>query len=133
MIVGASNIANPEVKPIDATTFVVTITDLNGCEFTDSVSVCVKKDNFKPISIITPNGDGMNDELYFGNLNEYPDNQLKIFNRWGNVIFEADGYQVQGALFNGTKNGEKLPPDTYYYILTFGDRVIKSALTIMWD
>ena len=133
LIVGASNIANPEVKPIDATTFVVTITDLNGCEFTDSVSVCVKKDNFKPISIITPNGDGMNDELYFGNLNEYPDNQLKIFNRWGNVIFEADGYQVQGALFNGTKNGEKLPPDTYYYILTFGDRVIKSALTIMWD
>lgn len=133
LIVGASNIANPEVKPLVETVFSVIITDQNGCEFIDSVKVCVKKDDFKAISIITPNGDGMNDELYFGNLNEYPKNQLKIFNRWGNVIFEAEGYQVKGELFNGTKNGEKLPPDTYYYILTFGDRVVKSALTIMWD
>lgn len=133
LIEGPSNIANPVVKPLVETIFGVTITDDNGCEFTDEVVVCVKEDNFKAVSIITPNGDGKNDELYFGNLNDYPDNTLKVFNRWGNLIFEAEGYQINGELFNGYRNGERLPADTYYYILTFDNQVIKSSLTILWD
>lgn len=134
LIIGASNIANPEIKPIVETIFTVTITDVNGCEFTDNVSVCVKKDSFKPISIITPNGDGNNDELYFGNLSDFPENKLIIFNRWGNVIFETEGYQLNGkALFDGTRNGDRLPADTYYYVLSYGGKEVKSALTILWD
>jgi gliding motility-associated-like protein len=133
LIEGPSNIANPVIKPLVETVFTVTITDTNGCEFTDDVKVCVKEDNFKAVSIITPNGDGKNDELFFGNLDDYPDNTLKVFNRWGNVIFEAEGYQINGPLFDGYRNGEKLPADTYYYILTFDNQVIKSALTILWD
>jgi gliding motility-associated-like protein len=133
LIVGSSTVSNPLVKPEVETTFTVTITDSNGCIFTDDVKVCVKADSFKPVSIITPNGDGNNDELYFGDLSDFPDNTLRIFNRWGNLIFEAEGYQIRGELFNGTRNGEKLPADTYYYILTFDDQVIKSALTILWE
>ncbi|MCE2790082.1 MAG: gliding motility-associated C-terminal domain-containing protein, partial [Saprospiraceae bacterium] len=133
LISGPANVANPLVRPEVETIFSVTITDANGCVFTDDVKVCVKADSFKPVSIITPNGDGDNDELYFGDLSEFPDNKLRVFNRWGNLIFEADGYQIRGELFNGTRNGERLPPDTYYYILTFDDQVIKSALTILWD
>lgn len=133
LIEGSSTVANPEVKPIVETIFSVTITDVNGCKFTDEVVVCVKEDNFKPVSIITPNGDGENDELYFGNLNDFPNNTLRIFNRWGNLIFEADGYQIKGQLFDGTRNGERLPADTYYYVLTFDNQVIKSSLTILWD
>jgi gliding motility-associated-like protein len=133
LIEGSSTVANPTVKPLEETIFTVTITDVNGCEFTDEVVVCVKEDNFKAVSIITPNGDGQNDDLFFGNLDDYPDNTLKIFNRWGNLIFEAEGYQIRGVLFDGTRNGERLPADTYYYILTFDDQVIKSSLTILWD
>lgn len=36
----------------------MTITDSNGCEYTDDIKVCIKEDTFKPVSIITPNGDG---------------------------------------------------------------------------
>jgi gliding motility-associated-like protein len=133
LIEGSPNIAEPVIKPIVETTFTVTITDVNGCVFTDDVKVCVKVDNFKAISMLTPNDDGKNDELYFGDLSDYPDNQLRIFNRWGNLIFEADGYQITGDLFNGTRNGERLPADTYYYVLTYGDQVVKSALTILWE
>jgi len=133
LITGPSNVANPLVTPVVETVFTVTVTDANGCEFTDDVTVCVKEDTFKPVSIITPNGDGKNDELYFGGLSDYPDNTLRIFNRWGNLIFEAEGYQVNGELFKGLRNGDRLPADTYYYILTFDNKVVKSSLTILWD
>ncbi|HRO72892.1 MAG TPA: gliding motility-associated C-terminal domain-containing protein, partial [Saprospiraceae bacterium] len=119
------------------TVFTVTVTDINGCTYDASVKVCVREphsnSDFQLVNIITPNGDGKNDELYFGDLSEYPDNSLKIFNRWGNTIFEAKGYQHLGKLFDGTRRGERLPADTYYYILTLGDQKYRSALTILWD
>lgn len=136
-IVGKSNIADPEIKPTTETVFTVTVVDANGCNYTAQVHVCIKEVNtneaFKLVNIITPNGDGKNDELYFGDLKDYPDNSLKIFNRWGNTVFEAEGYQHRGKLFDGTRHGERLPSDTYYYILKLGDQTYKSALTILWD
>jgi gliding motility-associated-like protein len=134
--VGSPTIFNPVVKPIIETIFTVIITDKNGCKFTDDVKVCIIEDPlslFKPVSIITPNGDGKNDDLYFAGLEAFPDNSLKIFNRWGNLLFEANGYQTYGSLFNGLRNGDRLPADTYYYVLIFEDQVIKSSLTIIWD
>ena len=136
LIQGPSNIANPIVSPAVETIFTVTITDVNGCEFTDEVKVCIIEDPlslFKAVSIITPNGDGLNDDLYFAGLEAFPENSLKIFNRWGNLIFEQEGYQSRGYIFDGLRNGDRLPADTYYYVLIFEDQVIKSSLTILWD
>lgn len=136
LIVGNTNTATPEVKPIETTTFIVTVTDVNGCDYIDSVLVTVIQDplsNFKEVTIITPNEDGDNDVLEFIGLESFPDNSLKIYNRWGGLIFEAYRYQSFGPLFDGTKNGERLPADTYYYVLVFEDKVIKNALTIIWD
>jgi gliding motility-associated-like protein len=56
---------------------------------------------------------------------------LVIYNRWGNIIFEKNDYQSDNDLFNGTKNGEVLPADVYYYVLTYQDKVIKNSLTIV--
>lgn len=136
LIVGNPNTATPEVKPTETTTFSVTVTDINGCDYVDSVVVTVIQDplsNFKEVTIITPNGDGDNDALEFIGLESFPDNSLKIYNRWGGLIFEAYRYQSFGPLFDGTKNGERLPADTYYYVLIFEDKVIKNALTVIWD
>jgi len=133
LIEGSSTIPNPVVRPDAETVFTVTITDVNGCQYEDDVKVCVKEDTFRPVSIITPNGDGKNDVLRFGGLADFPDNTLRIFNRWGNLVFEAEGYQVRGNLFEGMRGGERLPADTYYYILTFDGKIVKSSLTIVWD
>ena len=133
IISGATDIAEPIATPIKETEFKVTITDSNKCVYTASVKVCIKEAKVLGITIITPNNDGKNDELEFPGLIDFPDNTLKVFNRWGNIIFEAEGYQTKGILFNGERNGDRLPPDTYYYVLTFDNQVIKSALTILWD
>ena len=136
LIEGPSNVSNPTVKPLVETIFTVTVIDRNGCEFTDDVTVCILEDPlafFKEVSIITPNGDGKNDALYFSGLEAFPNNNLKIFNRWGNLLFEQEGYQTFGSLFEGLRNGDRLPADTYYYVLTFEGKVVKSSLTILWN
>ena len=74
--------------------------------------------------IITINGDGINDELRFSDIEKYPENELIIFNRWGNTIYHAKPYSNNWEpLYNGTSiNGEKLPIGTYYYILKLDER-----------
>ncbi|MEM7573784.1 MAG: gliding motility-associated C-terminal domain-containing protein [Bacteroidota bacterium] len=68
---------------------------------------------------ITPNEDGLNDRFVFEilefNAEDYPDNEIIIFNRWGDIVYEAKPYLND---FNGTlSDGSQLPEGTYYYIL----------------
>lgn len=68
---------------------------------------------------ISPNGDGKNDvwKLPFLQL-LYPDATVEIFNRWGQKIFESDGYAVP---WDGTLSGDPLPAGTYYFVLDLKD------------
>jgi len=85
---------------------------------------------------ITPNGDGINDELIFDELlntsENYPDNEIVIFNRWGDVVFQAKPYLNNWA---GTNNGgQDLPQATYYYILRLkiaDGLILKGDVTIL--
>ncbi len=133
-IVGSDELANTVVIPDVTTIYTVMITDPNGCEFEDQVEICVVDDPiaiFKEISIITPNDDGKNDALRFPGLEGYPDNTIQVFNRWGNLIYEKDGYQTDEERWDGTFGGDALPPDTYYYILKFDTYTFKSSITIV--
>jgi len=73
-----------------------------------------------PLSqLITPNGDGLNDAFIIDVILENPtlfkNNQLTIFNRWGDAVFEAQPYQNDWS--GQRKNGQILPEGTYYYLL----------------
>jgi gliding motility-associated-like protein len=69
-------------------------------------------------NVITPNNDGLNDELRFGAFCGY--NHIAIFDRWGVEVFNAD---VQsGLVWNGTdKKGKALSEGVYYYCLSGGN------------
>jgi len=76
-------------------------------------------DNLMPCdapNIITPNNDGMNDSFSLPCLDtdDYPAANLKIFNRWGDKIFEEDGYK---NTWSGEYKGRQTPTGTYYYLL----------------
>ncbi|MFT4533522.1 MAG: gliding motility-associated-like protein [Saprospiraceae bacterium] len=129
-----ANTANPTVSPTEETVYFVDITDENGCVFRDSVTICILDDPlefFELISIITPNGDGDNDDLTFTGLESFPENKITIYNRWGYPVFEQRGYQSGGELWNGENGGDVLPADTYYYVLNFNGETYKSHITIM--
>ncbi|TXE12089.1 T9SS type B sorting domain-containing protein, partial [Seonamhaeicola algicola] len=73
----------------------------------------------------SPNGDGDNDYLIINCISNYPNNTLKVYNRWGNLVFEKNNYNND---WEGTSNGrstlkasEKLPVGTYYYVLDLGN------------
>lgn len=72
-----------------------------------------------PPNVITPNGDGLNERLIFDQLDwspqDYPGNSIVIFNRWGQVVFEAKPYRNNWEGKNG--NGTPLPEGAYYYLL----------------
>ncbi|WP_394750899.1 PKD domain-containing protein [Spongiimicrobium salis] len=73
----------------------------------------------------SPNGDGVNETFTIDCISRYPNNVLRIYNRWGNLVFEAENYNND---WNGTSTGratidreDALPVGTYFYILDLGD------------
>uniref|UniRef100_UPI003AB365AF DUF7507 domain-containing protein n=1 Tax=Corallibacter sp. TaxID=2038084 RepID=UPI003AB365AF len=80
---------------------------------------------FEIFNGITPDGDGLNDFFLIEGIENFPNNNLKIFNRWGVKVYETDGYGISGNVFRGVSDGrvtisknEELPTGTYFYILT---------------
>lgn len=68
---------------------------------------------------VTPNEDGTNDTWDIPYIWYFTKNNLKIYNRWSNLVFEEDGYQ---GTWKGTRNnGNSLPDGTYFYVLDLGN------------
>jgi gliding motility-associated-like protein len=107
----------------ESNVFEVVVRDDNGCTDTEIIEIrgCTSRCN--PLEIwkaITPNGDGYNDEWDLeGYRNKYPDMVVRIYNTWGNLVFEsARGYPEP---WDGTKDGTALPAGTYFYVIDRGD------------
>ncbi|MEQ9100703.1 MAG: gliding motility-associated C-terminal domain-containing protein, partial [Imperialibacter sp.] len=75
----------------------------------------------------SPNGDGINDAFVIKGIESYPNNKVQIFNRWGNAIFEIQGYNNQNKVWNSESNiglilgSNKVPDGTYFYLIDLGD------------
>ena len=65
-------------------------------------------------NIITPNDDALNDAFEIPCLDFYPENNIKIFNRRGDIVYEKTAYAND---WTGTYQGDPLPEGTYFYIL----------------
>ncbi|PBJ16192.1 Molybdenum cofactor biosynthesis protein F [Flavobacterium sp. ACN6] len=84
----------------------------------------------------TPNNDGKNDLFRIDCIESYPNNELKVFNRWGALVYSKVHYEND---WNGTANvsgvvnrGDMLPTGTYFYVITIGDGTVKKGwLSIM--
>ena len=77
----------------------------------------------------SPNNDGINDVFTIDSIDEiacYPTNQLKIYNRWGILVYETNEYDNNTRAFRGISEGrttikqaEELPAGTYFYSLEY--------------
>lgn len=83
-------------------------------------------DEIEVFNVVTPNGDGSHDVLKIKGLERFPNNTVKIYNRWGVLVFSTKAYDTEGNVFDGTSNGrvtlnqeKKLPVGTYFYILDY--------------
>ena len=105
--------------------------DVNGDGDSDDITVNllnVADDGIIIYNVLTPNGDGKNDYFKIGGIEAFPDNTLRIFNRWGVEVFGVDGYGKPNVPnFTGESSGrttirqtKQLPVGTYYYVLDYG-------------
>jgi gliding motility-associated-like protein len=86
---------------------------------------------------ISPNGDGLNDVLVIRNIGMYPSNELLIFNRRGQVVYDTRGYGQGNTFFDGRdKQGGLLPSGQYFYALTIttasGEQQLKGTVFISY-
>lgn len=105
----------PTAMPSQTTTYTLTVTNINGCTSVDSVLITLSDIlSFNIHDIITPNGDGFNEFWVIENITAFPDNEVSIFNRNGQLVYKKSSYD---NTWGGTFNGQVLPDGTYYYVL----------------
>jgi gliding motility-associated-like protein len=98
----------------------VTVTDANSCSVTDTIVVTSERELCISIpNAISPNNDGVHDEWTLNMIELYPEAEVKIFNRWGELVWASEkGYPQK---WDGTSRGRPLPIDSYHYIINLHD------------
>lgn len=110
--------------------YLATLTDAEGCLTKDSTRILEKDCELFIPNVITPNSDGYNDYFVIVNIEYYPQNELIIFNRWGNELIRYTGYMNQWDGRNSA--GEKVSDGVYYYLLSLGNgRLYKGIITVI--
>jgi gliding motility-associated-like protein len=102
-----------------STKYTISVIDSNGCTARADVQVivlCKGAKIFVP-NTFSPNGDGSNDVFYPRGTGLDRAKSLRVFNRWGEVVFEQRDFPVNNALsgWNGRYKGNKPQPDVYVY------------------
>jgi gliding motility-associated-like protein len=111
----------------------------NACSSTTVKFRVAQPEKCKIPTIITPNDDGKNDEFILGEecyINgEGEDNiiTVSIFNQWGDEVFRSDSYPrpLESGHWDGSYNGKKLPPGTYYYLIQFNQQKPLSGFILL--
>jgi gliding motility-associated-like protein len=103
----------------------IEVCDIAGSCTTRIITIVVSGEVFT-YNAVSPNGDGKNEEFQIAGIDLIPatrENTVKIFNRWGDLVFETVNYNNTTNVFKGlSSNGKELPSGTYYYIISFSGR-----------
>ena len=117
----SSTIGRPLASPSATTVYVLNAKSLSSnCTNQDTIVVIVKTKIQIPTGF-TPNEDRINETWILEGIEDYPNAEVKIFNRWGGEIFTTKNYPNNP--FDGKKDNTVLPMGTYYYVIKTGDDV----------
>lgn len=129
--VSDTNSLTPFVSPEITTVYALTATE-NGCTLQDQVVISVASPLFFP-NTFSPDNDGTNDTWEIIGINVYTDCFVKIFDRWGQEVFQSVGYS-SGKAWDGTHNGNPLNEGVYFYIIELRDaeeQVFNGSITLV--
>ena len=111
---------NPVAFPLDDILYTITIVNKNGCVNSEQVLIKVQKDrNVYIPNAFSPNDDGENDVfmIFTNEISIKHVNQLQVFNRWGEKLYEATNFPPNDKNFGwtGYLNGQKMNPGVFVY------------------
>jgi gliding motility-associated-like protein len=115
----------PYANPKLTTTYNVKVADQYGCTNTANVTVttvCNGLNYFLP-NTFSPNGDGVNDIFAPRGTGLTRVNSMRIFNRWGEMVYERMNFMANDRTptggWDGTFKGKPASADVYVYIIEF--------------
>ena len=112
--IDATSISTPTTTPQDDIEYKILASTPDMCPVKDSIKVTITRKIFIP-NAFTPNNDSMNDVWEISGLKQYSDNEVYIYNRWGELVYYSKGYQTA---FDGKfTNGTDLPVGDYAYMI----------------
>ncbi|MEO8770865.1 MAG: PKD domain-containing protein [Ferruginibacter sp.] len=126
-----NSILNPLTKPDNDIVYTITaINNTTHCISRDSVSVKVVTDIYVP-SAFSPNADYLNDRWEIPGLEAYPNAEVTVYNRYGQMIFHSKGNAIS---WDGTYKGAQQSQGSYVYVIATGDKKIgtlKGTVTLL--
>jgi len=116
---------------------VYTLCNAGGCATaTVNIEVTNKLIAYNGVSV---NGSDKNNHFHIAGIEAYPDNTVRIYNRWGVKVWETQSYDNVRNVFKGISNGrvtveaaDKLPQGTYYYIIEYVDENNQKQTMVGW-
>jgi gliding motility-associated-like protein len=114
-------------KEIGSNVKVPTDEDNNGVpDYLEFNNHSTSEDDLEIFNSMTVNGDDLNDVFVIRGIEQYPNNTLYIYNRWGVEVYNVEGYGQDNKFFRGISEGRvtvsqsaELPKGTYFYILRY--------------
>ena len=102
---------------IDEGDYDLVVSDANGCSLDTVFTLpCLELVPPIPNEFLSLNGDGLNERWIIENILYYTDATVKVFNRWGVEVFQAEPPYLND--WDGTnKRGEALPSATYFFVI----------------
>lgn len=101
---------------------------INGCPSLNRLPVVVKINecDVAVYNFVSVDNDGLNEIFTIDGITFYPENNVQIFNRWGILVFEINGYNNADKSFGGRSEGRitvntnsNLPEGTYFYVIKY--------------
>ena len=119
---GFSSSNNPAIITGEASgEYTLTVTNSDGCSKANTINVAATLCSIP--NGVSPNGDGLNDSFDLSGFDGVK--KVKIFNRYGMVVFEQDNYVSEWK--GQDKKGNELPSATYYYVVHLDDGTAKTG------
>jgi gliding motility-associated-like protein len=123
-----NSINDPIVWPNETRTYTLTTTSSEGCTLSKNITVSVLSGLFIPTAF-TPNNDGLNDVWVIKGLELFPDCRVTIFNRWGEMIYQSNGYAKP---WDGKFNSQENSTTTFVYLIELkGMKPLKGTVTVI--
>lgn len=112
------NSLNTLAFPTETITISLTAAE-NGCTLTDYLTITINNGLEIP-NTFSPNNDNINDSWVIKGIELYPNNSVRIYDRWGQEIYQTTGYSSDKT-WDGTNGKRPLSESVYFYVIDLGN------------